>query len=236
MNRFTEGSSDRPQTRAEEVYLHLRRLILTTALAPGQPLVESELISKLGVGRTPLRDAVRLLSHERLVRIEPRRGTMVSPLTSSDLHAIFEIRVAIEPVLAGIAVIRAKPRDLDAVARLVERAELNPGVDEDHGLDEALHASILKIVNNRFLSDFYQRLWDESLRFRYWTKAGMDSREDQIDFARKILTALQKRDEGQLTGILVAHVEDFHKRVWEAIVAEDRADLGERMSGNTIVD
>lgn len=237
VNRFSRERTGQPQTRADEVYLRLRELILTTTLAPGQPLVESELISSLDVGRTPLRDALRLLSHEGLVRIEPRRGTTVSPLTSSDLHAIFEIRVAIEPVIAAIAVIRANEKDVNQVAGLVERAERNPSRDEDSSLDEALHATLLRIADNRFLSDFYQRLWSESLRFRYWTNSGMDGKEDQIDFARRVLAALRDRNQAELTGVLVAHVEDFHKRVWTAIVSSNKdgsADI--RASRTTIVD
>ena len=80
MDRGANDATKR--TAATAAYRRIRELILTTDLRPGQPLAESDLMATLGIGRTPLRDALRLLSHDGLVVIEPRRGTAVAPLTS----------------------------------------------------------------------------------------------------------------------------------------------------------
>jgi DNA-binding GntR family transcriptional regulator len=214
------------RTASDWAYGELRRLILSTELRPGQVLVESELMARLGVGRTPLRDSLRLLSHDGLVNIEPRRETTVAPLTSSDLHAIFELRVSIEPLVAEAAVARATQTDLDALAALVVRAERNPEGSSDPEVDEALHRLLVGVSHNRFLIDFYRRLRDESLRFRFMTGSAMDSRDDQVAFLRAVHGCLAARDRAGLTGLLVAHVEDFRDQVWTALTASPANDGG----------
>lgn len=216
------GSPDRKpaRTASEIAYQCLRELILTTELAPGQPLVEAELMKRLGVGRTPLRDALRLLSHDGLVMIEPRRGTFVAPLTHPDLHAIFEVRVAIEGVIAEAAIGRATGEDLASAHGLLERAEANPSEASDISIDEELHQLLAAMSRNRFLVDFYKRLRDESLRFRYLTQSGMDTKREQVRFLRAVHRSLEQRDQDRLTKVLVAHVDEFRERVWKALSQE----------------
>jgi DNA-binding GntR family transcriptional regulator len=98
-------------TAADLAYAAIRDLILRTELRPGQVLSEAAMSERLQIGRTPLRDALRLLSHDGLVVIEPRRGTMVAPLTVSDLDAIFEARIAIESTIADAAIARASAQE-----------------------------------------------------------------------------------------------------------------------------
>jgi DNA-binding GntR family transcriptional regulator len=209
-------------TAAEDAYHELREMILTTQLRPGQVLVEAELMESLRVGRTPLRDALRLLSHDGLVVIEPRRGTSVAPLTHADLHAIFEVRVAIEPVVAQAAIARATSDDLAALAVLARRARTNPAVESDIAVDEDLHELLVGIARNRFLEDFYKRLRDESLIFRYLTQSGMDTKRHQVRFLASIQSALSQRDADALTSVLVRHVEEFRERVWKSLSEESR--------------
>lgn len=216
------GASNRRQTRtaSEGAYVRLRELILTTELAPGQLLVESDLMQRLAVGRTPLRDALRQLSHDGLVLIEPRRGTFVAPLTHPDLHAIFEVRVAIEGVIAEAAIGRATKEDLASAKALLQRAERNSSEVSDIAIDEELHLLLAAISRNRFLIEFYKRLRDESLRFRYLTQSGMDTRNQQVSFLSEVHTSLEERDQDRLTEALVAHVDEFRERVWKALSQE----------------
>lgn len=221
MDERAGASERRPaRTASETAYVRLRELILTTELAPGQSLIESELMARLGVGRTPLRDALRLLSHDGLVMIEPRRGTFVAPLTHPDLHAIFEVRVAIEGVIAEAAIGRATRDDLASAHALLKKAQANPSDASDVSIDEELHELLGTISRNRFLVDFYKRLRDESLRFRYLTQSGMDTKRQQVSFLREIHKSLEERDQARLTKALVAHVDEFRERVWKALSQE----------------
>jgi DNA-binding GntR family transcriptional regulator len=181
-------------TRSQETYGVLRRMILTTELRPGAKLSEPDLMSQLAVGRTPLRDALRLLAHDGLVQIESRHGTIVAPLTSSDLHAVFEVRVLIEPLIASTAIASASDEDLTIFAKLAQQARnLSEPISSDT-LDEAVHNELVGLSRNRFLLDIYQRLRDESLRFRYLTNSGMDSKSEQVRFVESIHQSLAERN------------------------------------------
>lgn len=222
-------SSRKPLRTASDVaYSVIRDLILRTELKPGQVLAESELMSALKIGRTPLRDALRLLSHDGLVDIEPRRGTTVAPLRSSDLNAIFEVRIAIEPLIADAAIARATPLDHEHLRALAEQAERNSETQSDVSLDEELHRQLVGISRNRFLVDFYKRLRDESLRFRFLTGSGLDSKEQQSVFIRGVSESLDAGDKPRLSGLLVRHVEEFQQTVWQAL--SQASHLGENLS------
>jgi GntR family transcriptional regulator, rspAB operon transcriptional repressor len=204
-------------TASDMAYAAIRDLILKTELKPGQALSESAMSSRLQIGRTPLRDALRLLSHDGLVVIEPRRGTMVAPLTISDLDAIFEARIAIESVIADAAIARASAQDIADIGSLAEQAEANSAEQSDTSLDEQLHRKVADISRNRFLVDFHKRLRDESLRFRFLTGSGIDTKEDQSAFFRGVKDSLAAHDREQLSNLLVAHVEEFRQAAWKAL-------------------
>lgn len=184
-------------------------------------------MQRLGVGRTPLRDALRLLAHDGLVIIEPRRGSEIAPLTSADLHAIFDVRVSIEPLIAQAAVARAGERDLEAFGSLATRAAEGHSEVSDDDLDEELHRRLVDLSGNRFLVDIYQRLRDESLRFRYLTGSGMDSRHAQADFFKGVQESLADGDAERLTTLLVHHVQEFRDGVWQALSDKSGGWLGE---------
>src|SRR5688572_32659560 len=100
----------RPDTEAVRLYRTLKREILSAAIAPGQPLAETELARQLGASRTPLREALIRLEADGLVRIEPRRGAFVQQLTVSDFLEINELRLVLEPYAARAAASRIDPR------------------------------------------------------------------------------------------------------------------------------
>lgn len=211
-------------TASDLAYAAIRDLILRTELKPGQVLSESAMSARLQVGRTPLRDALRLLSHDGLVVIEPRRGTMVAPLTISDLEAIFEVRIAIESVIADAAAARVSAPDIADIERLAEQAAANTSAESDTGLDEQLHAKVAAISRNRFLVDFHKRLRDESLRFRFLTSSGIDTKDDQSAFFLGVRDSLAARDRERLSGLLVAHVDEFRQAAWKALSRGRRID------------
>jgi DNA-binding GntR family transcriptional regulator len=204
-------------TASDLAYAAIRDLILKTELKPGQVLSESAMSARLQIGRTPLRDALRLLSHDGLIVIEPRRGTMVAPLTVSDLDAIFEARIAIESVIADAAIARASAQDIADIGSLAEQAEVNSAEQSDTSLDERLHQKVAEISRNRFLVDFHKRLRDESLRFRFLTGSGIDTKEDQAAFFRGVRDSLAGHDRERLSNLLVAHVEEFRQAAWKAL-------------------
>jgi len=88
------------ETLYKKVYANIREAIVTKKYAPGEALTESALVKELGVSRTPIREALRLLEKENLVRIYPRRGAFVNSISLDNLREIFEIREILEGEVA----------------------------------------------------------------------------------------------------------------------------------------
>jgi DNA-binding GntR family transcriptional regulator len=201
------------KTDAYAAYRRVRDLILRTELPPGAALNEADLMRRIGVGRTPLRDALHLLQHEGLVEILPRKGTFVSQVTVGDLQQIFEVRNGIEDIVARAAAARADSKDVRAIRTLAQRASAVNQPESDVSIDQEFHARLLEIAGNRYLLEMYQRLADASLRLLYLTRCGMEPPEDQARTIRRAADALEDRDAGALGKVLRDHVRAFRDRV-----------------------
>ena len=102
-------------------------MIVTLELAPGAVVSERELMDRLGLGRTPVREALRDLARERLVEVYPRRGIFVSSIDVGDIAGLSEVRVVLEALAARLAATRATAVDRQAIDGLLEEL-LAPGV------------------------------------------------------------------------------------------------------------
>jgi DNA-binding GntR family transcriptional regulator len=147
------------------VIAKIRNMILAAELKPGHRLVEEEFSHLLGVGRTPVREALLLLQGEGFVA-RNHRGWEVRSLDDQSIQTVFECRAAIEAEVARIAARKMRPRIADALARLVERME--PGAfsdrDELQQRNDEFHRLILEAADNALLTELHERVL-----MRYWT-------------------------------------------------------------------
>jgi DNA-binding GntR family transcriptional regulator len=145
----------------------IREAIVSGALPPGTRLSEGQLARRLGVSRTPVRQALVQLEHERLVVIVPHMGASVRPITADDVREIYEVRIAIEVLATKLAIARMT---------LVGKAQLNEAVDRlrrSTGSQDAfaaaldgLHLLIMHLSGNRTLQQIYEGLVGPIRRFR----------------------------------------------------------------------
>ena len=142
----------RPVTSAERALATLRDLIMGGELAPGARLGEVELADRLGVSRTPVREALSRLAAEGLVEIAPNRGARVVTWTVAELEGVFDLRAVLEPQLTAHAVPNAAAADvdeLDALARRMhEVGTPGPGQDLDAlvPLNRAFHDRLVALA------------------------------------------------------------------------------------------
>src|SRR5690242_15530443 len=120
-------------------------MIIMLELAPTEVISERELMERLGIGRTPVREALRRLAHEQLVEVFPRRGMFVSGVDVRDLARISEVREVLEPEAARLAAERATDGEREQLAALAE--EIGGGGDL-MGLDERVHRAIYQAAHN----------------------------------------------------------------------------------------
>ena len=141
------------ETLARQAYTVLEEMILTLELKPGAILNEQQLIAKTGFGRTPLREALLRLARERLVRVLPRKGIIVSEINPSDFHSLLETRRVIDGLIASQASARAtaeQRRRLRELARLMETTAKKNQLREYMRLDQEFDTLVEEACNNPF--------------------------------------------------------------------------------------
>lgn len=138
--------------------------------APASLLNETELKEVLGIGRTPIREALQRLALENFVVILPRRGTMVADVNLSDLQKISEVRLELETFAARLASERARPEDLSAFDELLALIESISDNDDHHRLielDQRFHQIVAQASGNEFLAGELVGLYDHVIRHWY---------------------------------------------------------------------
>lgn len=151
-------------------YDAVRRLILTAEVPPGAAVSEYKLAASLGLSRTPVREALKQLEQEGLIRSFAQRGSFVSELSVQDIFEIYQLRELLECAAAAVAaerMPRSNAEDLLAALNDAERA-LTKGRNQDaFDVDVELHRRIIEVMRNRRLEAFLDTLKDQVHRIRY---------------------------------------------------------------------
>jgi DNA-binding GntR family transcriptional regulator len=160
---------DSYQPLREVVFETLRNAIRSSILKPGQRLMEIHLAEKLGVSRTPVREAIRKLELEGYVIMMPRRGTYVANLSIRDVNEVFEIRTALDSLASGLAAERISDDELEELQRLLvqigEHIEEN-NMDKIVETDTKFHDLLYKASRNNRLVGIISNLREQLTRFR----------------------------------------------------------------------
>ena len=204
---------------ADRAYVAMRDLIVTLELPPGAPLREDELMRDLGLGRTPLREAVKRLALEGLVEVRPRSGTYVTHVDAPDIVHIAEVRAELESQAARLAatrmtdLLRAAAGRLDAELQAIEGTV---GIDAYMRLDERVHRFVWEAAANPYLLDALERLWALSLRIWHLVLARVAALPAAVHEQRALLEALVAGDERRAGARMREHVQAFEAEILEA--------------------
>ena len=139
----------------DEVAAQLRERIFNGELTPGTFLDEVQLTAQLKISRTPLREALKVLTAEGLVRHEPRRGSFVNEVTEQDLDEIFPVMALLEGRCAREAAVHATDADietLDAMHHKLQRHAKAKRIDDYYAVNFAIHEAIIQLAGNRWLA------------------------------------------------------------------------------------
>jgi DNA-binding GntR family transcriptional regulator len=204
---------------AERAYLELRDRIVTLSLAPGSALREDALMAELGIGRTPLREAVKRLALENLLSVQPRRGTFVSEVEAADIVNITEVRAELEGYAAELAAMR-----MDAVARaaaeeLLREVEGLSDPDSTGHLmrfDERIHRFTWDSCGNQYLAETLERYFTLSLRIWYLVLDRVPGLGHTVHDQIHLLEALLDRDGARARTIMREHVLAFQREILAA--------------------
>jgi DNA-binding GntR family transcriptional regulator len=201
---------------ADQAYFRIRELIVSLELPPGSPISEPALMQRLGVGRTPVREALRTLARECLVEVYPRRGMFVSGVDVGDLAGLSEVRAALESHAARLAAERANADDRAAIAALL--GELN-GVDGKLDertlidLDQRIHRHVYRCTHNPFLEATLDEYYVLTLRIWFLALDRVARLEDAVGEHRELLGAIRDGDPGRAEEAMRRHVTGFEQAI-----------------------
>jgi DNA-binding GntR family transcriptional regulator len=158
------------QSLAEQAYLTIRDQLVLLEIAPGAAIKDDQLAGSLGMGRTPVREALKRLEGDRLVIAHPRRGTYATDLNITDLAHIFEVRAQLEPLAAATAARRAttaQRRELRELLQTLPRPRGRRGGPAAlMRTDLQVHRAIYAATHNPYLEDTLVRY--DNLATRIW--------------------------------------------------------------------
>ncbi len=179
---------------ADQAYSAIRGLIVTLELEPGALINERELIERIGIGRTPVREALRRLAQERLVEVFPRRGMFVTGVDVRELARLSEVRAVLEPEAARLAAERATDAERAELRELI--AEIGADLD-DRGLmelDERIHRAVYRCSHNELLEDTLEQYYMLALRIWMIALDRQHELEDAVQEHRTLLEAIHDGD------------------------------------------
>jgi GntR family transcriptional regulator, rspAB operon transcriptional repressor len=194
---------------SERAYQVLRQMIVSMELGPGEAVDEKSMSTRLGLGRTPVREALQRLAEHRLVEILPRRGTFVTPIRLQDLRAVEEVRWHLESLGARWAAERIEPGEVLVLRRLIEDAAagaFQQRRDWDVEVDRAFHLYVASAAKNPFLAEQLARLYDHSVRLLYATRTAMAPVMEELDDYRDVIDGLEAGDAERAVAAIQRHL------------------------------
>jgi len=198
--------------RTSIAYDSLKNAIFTNKLKPGDHLSENQLAQSLGMSRTPIREALKVLASEGLVEIHNGVGIFVKQITTKEISDLFEVRAALECTALHTALDNISDREIDNLAEdwLKYKRELDSGhkVDLDFiwTLDYQLHSLIVDRCRNDFLKHVVDGIRMKIRRYQKISAMALANEKDAINQHLEIIECMKKREVDVLSKVLQEHI------------------------------
>jgi DNA-binding GntR family transcriptional regulator len=201
---------------ADRAYADLRDRIVTLRIPPGAPIDEDVLGGELGIGRTPVREAIKRLALENLVTVFPRRGTFASEINITDLADISDVRMQLEGHAAYRAAQRITPAQQAELHELLAELEHSQCSDDTAALmalDTRVHRFIHRCAGNAYLEESLGRYFNLSLRIWYLVLDRLPHLLARVHEHGELLRALADGDAERARAIITEHIEIFEREI-----------------------
>lgn len=191
------------------VFNTLREAILKGELKPGERLMELQLASKLGVSRTPIREAIRMLELEGLAVTIPRKGAEVAKMTEKDMEDVLQIRKALDALAVQLAcdkITELQLRSLKLAMKNFEESTRSRDVKKVAQADVEFHDAIYKAADNPKLMNLLNNLREQMYRYRMEYLKDRQTHTELLKEHEEILKALEEKDEESAIRVTCRHV------------------------------
>lgn len=207
------------------VFKTLRQAILTGELKPGERLMEIHLANKLGVSRTPIREAIRQLELEGLVIMVPRKGAQVASITEKSMSDVLEVRLALEKLAVELASKRISFEQKERLKSALEAfEEVVKGGDaiEIAKADVEFHDAIFDATGNMRLGQMVNNLAEQMYRYRFEYIKDESGHMRLVSEHRKIYDAIANGKTEEATSAISEHIKNQE----ESIIRQIRLEKG----------
>ncbi len=211
MQDYLQPNMDAFLPLRDVVFNTLRQAILTGELKPGERLMEIHLANKLGVSRTPIREAIRKLELEGLVIMIPRRGAEVAQITEKSLKDVLEVRRAMDALCVELACDRITDEELENLRQACDNFEAAVKTKDAKKIaqaDVALHDIILQATGNQRLIQLVNNLSEQMYRYRFEYIKDFSQHENLIAEHRIIYQGIMHKDKATAASAARTHIDN----------------------------
>lgn len=221
------GNMDDYLPLRDVVFNTLRQAILTGELKPGERLMEIHLADKLGVSRTPVREAIRRLELEGLVTMIPRKGAEVARITEKSMSDVLEVRRALDALCVELACDRITEEELEALSKACGHFERCVRVGDTKKIaqaDVALHDIIVQATGNQRLIQLVNNLSEQMYRYRFEYIKDSSQHETLVKEHRIIYESIARKDKETAAAAAGTHIDNQKKAIIRQIRFEQERD------------
>jgi DNA-binding GntR family transcriptional regulator len=204
----------------QRAYEQLWEKITTLELEPGAQINEQLLAQELGMGMSPVREALHLLAHENLVVVTPRHGLYVAGVNVADLEQLSEMRLPLESLCARLAAQRVTADDVVVLEALSQEQSEVPAEDSLRlfDLDHKFHQAIAKAARNKYLAQTLDRLFGMSRRLWYLALPHLGYLPTAVEKHLDLVESIKAGDADRAEQIMHDHVKEFYAQVRETLI------------------
>jgi len=212
--------NDMPQRKpnlSAQVYQTIKKAIMDNTLKPGEPLLERQLAESLGVSRTPVREAFKLLAMDGLVKLVPNREAEVADISIMDVKEIIQIRSRLETLAARLCTDNATADDIDrvedriaAMEGCLDRSDYLGYLENDLGM----HSIILSCCGNLRLEAILKSLGEQISRLTYLSVGDADQARESLGHHRRIFRAISSKDPDAAEAAMAEHIENIREHLY----------------------
>lgn len=206
----------------EEVVARIKSLIEEGVLMPGSRIPERQLCAQLGISRTPLREAFRVLANAGLLELQPRRGATVKRLQPDEIDHMFEVLEVLEGIAGELACDRMSDEELSQVQELHKKMMNYYKARKQRRffeINQEIHERIVRGAANPVLTQLYEGLSGQIRRIRYLGRSTDAQWAVAADEHERLITSLRRRDKTALSTMLRQHLRNKRERV-KSLLAE----------------
>ncbi|MBQ9698379.1 MAG: GntR family transcriptional regulator [Acidaminococcaceae bacterium] len=204
----------------ELVCEHIREAIINGTFAPGERLMEIQMADEMGVSRTPVREAIRKLEMEGFVVMIPRRGTYVSNMSIKDINDVYEIRISLDTLAAGLAAERISDEELEELQRLL--VKVGNAIEENDmakvvEADIEFHDVLYKASRNERLRNIINNLREQITVIRGVSMRYPGRLKDTQEEHRRLVESIAARNVEKSQEIARIHLENAERTLMIAM-------------------